>query len=156
MLSDLVEYLAEPPKISPNSWVFEGPKIESRSSARDPLKELVARVDREGPLDPRSKFGAFEELAEEADIGADLPEGLNPKSEAKRPSKSFMAFAFLGLPLFSLIFVVLLVFGCTKQNEGSQTSVIMLKKRKGCLGSEKLLRKKEWVRREGGVVEQEI
>jgi len=64
----------------------------------DLLKELVERVDREGPLDPRSKFGAFEELVEEADIGADLPEGLNPKSEAKRPSKSFMAFGLSGSP----------------------------------------------------------
>lgn len=74
--SELAENLAEPPpKMLSKSWAFGGPKIGSRSSEKEPLKELEVRVDLE---DPRSKGGGFEEEEEEEDIGADLPEGLKP------------------------------------------------------------------------------
>lgn len=88
---DLLVYVDEPPKISQRSlksWGFsniDDSKSESWPSVGDSPMDLKERVDCRGPWDLISKFGLwlaerFDEVAAEADIGADLPEGVKSQS----------------------------------------------------------------------------
>ena len=69
----------------------ESPKRSSKEAAAAAAltEELEVRVDREPKSKLREEVLLLEETLEAA-IGADLPWGLNPKSVAKRPSKSFI------------------------------------------------------------------
>lgn len=71
----------------------ESPKRSSREVAAALTEELEApRADREPKSKLREEVLLLLEEEEDLDaaIGADLPWGLNPKSVAKRPSKSFI------------------------------------------------------------------